>query len=376
MKTLGIKPEGTGDKENLKNILPATLNDDDDVSLLQAIFASVIGHIIVPLMLWLFISLVLFILTILGIKFTLFEKPPTKMRDIEFVLVNTPEQQPINKNTKYRADRNSRAGGKHDPTRAVSAPSPVSAPSKPQRAATPPAPKQQPKPAKKAAQPKQQQQPQKKTAQQPKPKTAPPRLAPNNSLPKPKPSTTPGYKIPVPPVKKPQPAAKAGSTNGTPSGSPLGTINPGSSKGRTASSSAGRSSSSGQGKANSPYSLGSGNIGNPSPGNPNGRPGIDAIKEPDFGPYMRDLQDRIKRRWEPPRGNESKRVVLLFKIAKDGRLLSVSMVKSSGLPAADKAAISAVENAAPFKPLPPEFRGSNVEIQFTFDYNVFGASRY
>ena len=375
MKTLGIKPEGTGDKENLRNILPATLNDDDDVSLLQAIFASVIGHIVVPLMLWLFISLVLFILTILGIKFTLFEKPPAKMRDIEFVLVNTPEQQPINKNTKYRADRNSRAGGKHDPTRAVSAPSPVSAPSKPQRAATPPAPKQQPKPAKKAAQPKQQQQPQKKPAQQPKPKTAPPRLAPSNSLPKPKPSTTPGYKIPVPPVKKPQSAAKAGSANGTPSGSPLGTINPGSSKGRTASSSAGRSSS-GQGKANSPYSLGSGNIGNPSPGNPNGRPGIDAIKEPDFGPYMRDLHDRIKRRWEPPRGNESKRVVLLFKIAKDGRLLSVSMVKSSGLPAADKAAISAVENAAPFKPLPPELRGSNVEIQFTFDYNVFGASGY
>ena len=80
--------------------------------------------------------------------------------------------------------------------------------------------------------------------------------------------------------------------------------------------------------------------------------------------------------WDPPKGDQSKRVVLMFKIAKDGRLLSCSVYKSSGLPNADKAAIQAVQLTAPFKPLPPDFKGSNIDIQFTFDYNVFGASGY
>lgn len=106
------------------------------------------------------------------------------------------------------------------------------------------------------------------------------------------------------------------------------------------------------------------------------RPSMDAIKEPDFGPYMRELQRRIKINWDPPKGNESKRVVLLFKIAKDGRLLSCSVFKSSGLQKADSAALNAVNLAAPFRPLPHEYKESSIDVQFTFDYNVFGASKY
>ena len=34
--------------------------------------------------------------------------------------------------------------------------------------------------------------------------------------------------------------------------------------------------------------------------------------------------------------------------------------------------LDAVKLTAPFRPLPPDFRGDNVDIQFTFDYNVFG----
>ena len=97
---------------------------------------------------------------------------------------------------------------------------------------------------------------------------------------------------------------------------------------------------------------------------------------PDFGPYMRELQRRIKLNWDPPKGNESKTVVLLFKIAKDGRLLSSRVHRSSGLQSADQAALKAVELTAPFRPLPADFKGQSIDIQFTFDYRVFGASRY
>lgn len=88
---------------------------------------------------------------------------------------------------------------------------------------------------------------------------------------------------------------------------------------------------------------------------------------------MRDLEQRIKRNWIPPKGDSSKRVVITFTIGRDGRLLSKSITKSSGVPLADRAAMKAIELTAPFRPLPPEFKGSSVPIEFTFDYNVLNS---
>lgn len=102
----------------------------------------------------------------------------------------------------------------------------------------------------------------------------------------------------------------------------------------------------------------------------------ETINDIDFGPYLRDLQRRIKMNWDPPKWNNSTRVILIFKIAKDGRLLSCSVLKSSGVPGIDKAALEAVKATEPFKPLPAKFKGKSVNIEFSFDYNVFGKSRY
>lgn len=117
---------------------------------------------------------------------------------------------------------------------------------------------------------------------------------------------------------------------------------------------------------------GDGAAGNPGPNsNPNGRPSVAAQADVDFGPYMADLQRRIKKCWFPPRGNESKRVVVVFKVHTDGTLSDLRIDKGSGVPVADQAALKAVNDAAPFRPL-PSGAPSDVDIQFTFDYNVFG----
>lgn len=368
--------------------------DKNDISLSKCFAFSAILHPVVAGLIWLGI----FILTLLGITFSVFEKPQQKPKDIEFVLVNK-EGTPINKNTKYRSDRNSRAGGIHDPKRPVSQPQAASQPSKPQQAA----------PAQKAPQKQQRaQQPAQKQAQQPK-KAAPkkqqqsfqmpwapqkttkpptPQGAPKAPAAAPRPAVKPSapkvnkpsgsFNIPVPKVSAPKVAGPSGGPiagSNTGSGSKSGSAGTGSKSSPSPSFSPSGGSSSG-GRF-SPGSAGrGGNVGNPGPGNPKGAPGIDALKEPDFGPYMRELQRRIKMNWEPPKGNESKRVVLLFKIARDGRLISHRVYKSSGLPAADRAAMHAVELTAPFKPLPPEYKGDSVDIQFTFDYNVFGATAY
>lgn len=95
----------------------------------------------------------------------------------------------------------------------------------------------------------------------------------------------------------------------------------------------------------------------------------------DFGPYMADLQRRIKRAWFPPKGNESRRFVVLFKVHRNGTLSDLKVDKSSGVSIADKAGLTAVENASPFKPL-PDGAPDDVDIQFTFDYNVFHGGKF
>ncbi len=94
------------------------------------------------------------------------------------------------------------------------------------------------------------------------------------------------------------------------------------------------------------------------------------VKDVDYGPYMADLQRRIKRAWFPPKGFESKRVVTTFKIHRGGELSDLQIDQTSGVVIADQAALKAVENASPFRPL-PEGGKDEVDIQFVFDYNVY-----
>ena len=326
------------------------------------------------------------ILLLLGFQLNLFKKPEHRMKDIQFVLVNQPEQEPINKKTALSSDRNSRAGGIHDPNRPISAPQPAlpkSTPSqagndKPQKAPE----KTMPKPApEKQVTPIQPKPAQKEIAPKPVQKQEPPKpMAKRPSIPPTKAPTA--MKLPIPPTNG-TPRIATGQT-GPVTSKPSGNYNSGSQntpKPVIASGGYGNGtgtrvpSNTGTGRG-STYSPGGGNVGNPSPGNPKGSPGVDANQKALFGAYMAALTQRIKSNWDPPRGEESKRVVLLFTIAKDGRLLNIKVIKSSGNTLADKAALHAVELSAPFRPLPAGFNGSSVDIQFTFDYNVFGVNRY
>lgn len=94
----------------------------------------------------------------------------------------------------------------------------------------------------------------------------------------------------------------------------------------------------------------------------------------DFGPYMRDMQRRIKLNWDPPKQETSNSVTLLYSLNKKGEIIKCSVLKSSGSQKVDKAAKDALFNTAPFRPLPADFKGEKIDVQFTFDYNVFGSS--
>jgi TonB family protein len=89
----------------------------------------------------------------------------------------------------------------------------------------------------------------------------------------------------------------------------------------------------------------------------------------DFGPYIEDVQKRIRSAWYPLRREKSNNCKVTFKVSRDGDVSEVKIVKSSGDKEVDAAGEKAVNSASPFEPLPP---GSpcSADIEFTFDYNV------
>jgi TonB family protein len=97
------------------------------------------------------------------------------------------------------------------------------------------------------------------------------------------------------------------------------------------------------------------------------------VKDVDFRDYMHALQRRIKSKWHAPRSDNSKRIVVQFKVARNGDMSNLKITSSANQEKADAAAMQAVEKASPFAPL-PEGAPESVDIQFTFDYNVFTGS--
>lgn len=97
------------------------------------------------------------------------------------------------------------------------------------------------------------------------------------------------------------------------------------------------------------------------------------VLEVDFGPYMEALGSKIKRHWHPPKSSETKKVVMFFKVSRDGIVSNSRVQKSSGVPSVDAAAVAALKEAQPFAPL-PHGAPKNVDVDFSFDYNVHGGS--
>jgi TonB family protein len=97
----------------------------------------------------------------------------------------------------------------------------------------------------------------------------------------------------------------------------------------------------------------------------------------DWSPYMADSQRRIKRAWAPPKWDEAKKAVAVatFRLHKNGTITDLRVVTHSSLTNFDEAAIAAITNAAPFRPLPdgPE---ESFELQFTFDWATFSGGSF
>jgi TonB family protein len=95
----------------------------------------------------------------------------------------------------------------------------------------------------------------------------------------------------------------------------------------------------------------------------------------DFGPYLARIVMIVRRNWlslipESARLGEKGRVAVVFEILKDGSMPQERMVASSGSDPLDRAAYNGIHASVPFPPLPPEFTGNHLVLQFIFLYNL------
>jgi TonB family protein len=126
--------------------------------------------------------------------------------------------------------------------------------------------------------------------------------------------------------------------------------------------------------------IGEGGIGSainqpPSPGKQGSN--LELLSDPmgvDFRPYLLQILSTVRRNWfavmpESARMGRRGKVAIQFAIAKNGSVTKVVFGTQSGVDAFDRAAVASISMSNPFPPLPTEFRGTVIRLQFTFMYN-------
>src|SRR3984885_3754051 len=97
----------------------------------------------------------------------------------------------------------------------------------------------------------------------------------------------------------------------------------------------------------------------------------------DFGPYMKRVIAATYRSWIPiipesarPPLDKQGRVGVRFKIYPDGSVKEMTLEFPSGDVSLDRAAWGGITGAAPYPPLPKDFKGPFLELRFGFFYNT------
>lgn len=91
-----------------------------------------------------------------------------------------------------------------------------------------------------------------------------------------------------------------------------------------------------------------------------------------FSWYVQAVQRKVSENWlkyeVDPSIQQANRVYVTFDIARDGHPSHVEVEQSSGVPSLDISAVRAIQRIDTFGPLPPEYSGNKVSVEFWFDY--------
>ena len=96
----------------------------------------------------------------------------------------------------------------------------------------------------------------------------------------------------------------------------------------------------------------------------------------DFGTkyawYVHVIQQKVAENWlkyeVDPRITTAQRVYITFDVARDGHPANVQVEQSSGVPSLDISAVRALQRIDTFGPLPADYSGSKISVEYWFDY--------
>jgi protein TonB len=96
----------------------------------------------------------------------------------------------------------------------------------------------------------------------------------------------------------------------------------------------------------------------------------------DFGTryawYVHVIQQKVSENWQKyevdPRITSANRVYITFDVMRDGHPANVQVEQSSGVPSLDVSATRALQRIDTFGPLPPDYSGGKISVEFWFDY--------
>jgi len=88
--------------------------------------------------------------------------------------------------------------------------------------------------------------------------------------------------------------------------------------------------------------------------------------------YVRVIQQKVSENWRKyevdPSITSAQRVYITFDVARDGHPMNVRIEQSSGVPSLDISAVRALQRIDTFGPLPPDYSGNKISVEYWFDY--------
>jgi TonB family protein len=92
-----------------------------------------------------------------------------------------------------------------------------------------------------------------------------------------------------------------------------------------------------------------------------------------YGWYVASMRSRISANWlmatVSPNILNAPRTYLTFEIKRDGTITDVQITQSSGIAEVDRSALRAVLASNPLPPLPSDYSGASINVQFYFDFH-------
>jgi protein TonB len=92
-----------------------------------------------------------------------------------------------------------------------------------------------------------------------------------------------------------------------------------------------------------------------------------------YGWYVQVIQRKVSENWLKYEVDSTittaERVYIAFDVARDGHPYNVRVEQSSGVPSLDQSASRALQRIDTFGPLPPDYGGSKISVEYWFDYS-------